>query len=476
MACRGKNPDKGILNQCGPRAECENRKKNGKNKQYGTICSYEVDTCLIKWKPRLLYVNPKFRSGQLNDPNCFACLDEALKSLKVNHGGYVIKLSPGIHRLNTNVEQTVDYLSIIGDTSPVKGVPFINGQRLSSDNIAIVPRYDTRIGKGPYSVSINSRTLTVSARCNPDFSSVCAGDQIGLLLQDPVTELGVITRYSVREARGNTITMDSDFGLNRPLIPGEGFFIYPNTTIETACSRKIFATERVEFTGILFNTTPMFVVGAFGGYTSLRNCVIEGYYFHHGWMNSSIPNIITGTFIWSFTGIGYAAFQGILGQNARVIFNGNPGAGFISSTISLTPVGMEALNSGNAHFDGSDFFRNQTAVRVTSGGSVHIPAARFIENIVALNGFYNSAASSEAGINLNPRDAEPYFYNNKLTMGAEWGTMFNVSNIRLVKLDGDPYVRLDGRFRENPEENPEDALGNAGSFIADKPNPYAGIE
>src|SRR3546814_19209759 len=39
MACRGKNSDKGILNRCGPRAECENRKKKGKHKNYGTICT-----------------------------------------------------------------------------------------------------------------------------------------------------------------------------------------------------------------------------------------------------------------------------------------------------------------------------------------------------------------------------------------------------------------------------------------------------
>ncbi len=172
-------------------------------------------------------------------------------------------------------------------------------------------------------------------------------------------------------------------------------------------------------------------------------------------------------------------FQGVLGPLAVVIFNGNPGVSFSGCVVSLCRVGVAVINGGKAHFDYGDFFLNETGIRATSGSSVHIVGAYFRENIVAVNGFYNSSISSESAAVFGVQEVisgAPLFINNRLTMGAEWGTFYNVSNIKVEKLEGDPYVRLDGRLRATPADNPNDSLGNAGSFIADGPNQFAGIE
>ncbi|QIN54289.1 hypothetical protein [Cedratvirus kamchatka] len=463
-----------MFKKCGPQAQCEERLCN-KDKAVRNLEAFSVDTCLFSFKPRLLTVDPCYKG---RDENVFTCLDDAILSLRRNRGGYVIKLSPGTHRLSKNVELTVDNLSIIGDTSPVKGVPYINGARFSSTLIDIVPRYDSRIGKGPFRVTINSRKIKVSGDCDPDFSSIREGDEIGFLFSDREEGEGEIRRFRVSSAKGNTITLAEDFGLGRDLFVGEGFFIYPNTRIETICPRKIYVTGILEFAGITFDTVIPFVVGA-GIYTSFRNCVFEGVIFLFGQTITSIPNVTTGSFLWTATAWGQMAFQGVLGVRARMIFNGNVGATVWGSVFSLCRIGGGAINGGECHFDDCDFFLNEIAIRLSSGASAHVPGARFIENIVAVNGFYNSTLSSEAG-NVFGLSAligdRPEFINNRLTFGAEWATIFNVSNLILTKALEDPYIRLDGRIRQNPSENPEDALGNAGSFVADKPNPYAGIE
>lgn len=468
------------MKRCGQKAECEERRKCGKDKRIRCLEAYSINTCLISYMPRLIHVDKCFEDKECDEFR-FNCLDSALSSLRQNAGGYVIRLGRGTYRLNTDVCLGTDYLSIIGDTSPVKGVPFINGQRFYTGLIETIPRYNYRMGKGPYRVMATGAKIRVcgSDGCDPDFSTVCEGDKIGFLFANRVAETGEIIEYTVVCAKGNVITVDSSFGLNRELFEGEGFYIYPHTRIETGCPRKIFTTMRLEYAGINFCLGSVFATGA-GTYMTMRNCVVSGnIFFLRGAIITSIPNVIISTFLFSDTGYGLMVYQGVLGPEASIAFDGNPGASVNGSVFSLCRVGGAVINGGTAHFGSSDFFLNETAIRASSGANVHIPGAHFKENIIAVNGFYNSSISSEAGqiVGLeNIIGGSPLFVKNRLTIGAEWGTFVNVSNIELVKLEGDPYVRLDGRLRPTVSDNPNDSLGNAGSFVADRPNQYAGIE
>lgn len=469
MSFKGKEE----MYHCAPREECNERFRNCKDKKVRCLEAGSVDTCLISYKPRLLHVNPDFRDC---DDNCFRCLDDALKHVRLNHGGYVVKLSKGIHHLRVNVENTVDRLTIIGDPSPVKGVPFINGQRFSPSIIDTVPEYDYRIGKGPYRVTANGRKIKVSGECDPDFTSVCEGDRVGFLFSDREEGRGQIIDFRVKCAKGNTITLDDNFGLNRALFVGEGFFIYPNVVIDANCPRKIYVTENLEFRGVVLDSSPSLVV--FGGITTkLKNCVISGYLRLQGKIFTSIPNVTTGLVIWMGPSSGMMAFQGVLGAKASMVFSGNDGAYVPGCVFSLCRIAGAVINGGKAHFDTCDFFLNEIGIRASAGAAVHIPGSHFIENIIAINAFYNSTISSETGGEVGLADASenPVFIDNRLTMGAEWGSFFYVANIFLKKAAEDPYIRIDGRVRNSPEENPPDSLGNAGSFVADKPNPFSGI-
>ena len=458
---------------CGPRPDCEDRQRfPHKEKCIRKVLAYDVDTCHISYKPRLLFVDSHAKTCQ---DNVFRSLDEALRNTYKYHGGYVIKLSRGTHKLKYNVLERVDNLTIIGDTNPLVGVPFINGQRLDKTLIDYVPHYDIRIGKGPYRVTINSRKLKVCGECNPDFSSLCEGDRIGFVFSDKEEGFGEIKNFTIKSAKGNTITLGEEFGFSRPLFIGEGFFVYPNTAIETDCPQRIFVTGILEFAGIFFNVVNPFSVGA-GIYTRYRNCLIDGSIYQEYTINCSIPNVIIGTFIWAGNCTGTMAFIGVLGWKGRLIYDGNPGGTVWSSTFSLCELGAGVFNGAKCHFDSCDFFLNDGALRVSTGSIAHVPGSHFRDNIVAINAFYNSTISSKAGLRygLSILGDAPRFINNRLTFGAEWGTFFNVANLILEKPVQYDYIRLDGRIRKNPSENPDDSLGNAGSFIADKPNIYAG--
>lgn len=476
MACRDKRACRkqekwGEFPRNGRIREQDERRAWTKCGEFNTIRAYEIDTLAISFKPRLLIVDPDCKQEGV-----FRCLDDAICALRPNHGGYVIKLKEGcVHELGVDVPQTVDFLKIIGDVSPVKGVPFLQDQHFDPEGIEIAPRYDYKIGKGPYNLTINGTTITINGSCNPKLDSICQGSRVGFVSTDALTGLNSLSQYKVESACGNKIVLDSSFGLNRPLLSGEGIFVYPRTTLKTVCSRKIFPTQRLEFAGLLFDTVPSFVCGTYGGYTSLENCVLQGYYFHQGTMNSSIPNIITGTFIWSFSGTGAMMYQGIVGPGSNVIFNGNPGAGMINCIFSHNTNGLQAVNSAKVHADSSDFYRNVTGAFLNSGSSVHIPGTNFRNNQIGVNMFYNSVVSSENGIGIDEEGAIPHMDNNTLTIGAEWGSFASLSNLSLRKRECDPYIRLDGRTRISKLDNPPDALGNAGSFVADSPNRFAGI-
>lgn len=459
--------------RCRVTPECEERQKfSCKEKCLRRLLAYDVDTCHLSYKPRLLYVDPCSKSCE---ENVFKTLDEALCHTYKYHGGYVIKLSPGTHKLRTNLLERVDNLTIIGDTNPLAGVPFINGQRLEKELINVVPHYDIRIGKGPYRVTVNAHKIKVYGECNPDFSCLCEGYRVGFVFSSREEGAGEIRNFKIKCARGNTITLDENFGLSRPLFVGEGFFIYPNTAIETSCPQKIFVTNILEFAGIYFNVANPFAVGA-GIYTRYRNCVIDGTIYQEYVVNTSIPNVIIGTFIFSGSATGVMAFQGILGKRGRIVSDGSVGGDILACTFSLCELGAGIFNGGKSHFHSCDFFLNEGALRVTSGSVVHIPGCFFIDNIVAVNAFYNSTISSKAGARygLTHLGDAPRFINNRLTFGAEWGTFYNVANLILEKPEEYTYLRIDGRIRQNPNENPDDSLGNAGSFVADKPNQYAG--
>ena len=447
--------------ECTPRSsDCNKRKNNLK----GEICprkiiTYEIDSCLISYKPRLITV-PSER---------YKTLDDVLCKLEPYKGGYVILLKEGIHCISANICESVDNLHFIGDCMDHLGRVFVNGCRnepVPVHSVCLNVRYAKN---GEFEVTAQGRKITVSTidgDNGPDFSNVCPGRRVGIIRCD-----GTILETEVESVCGNTIFIKDEPGFSSPLALGEGFFFCPNVILKSNnVDLKIFTTGQLIYEGLEIQIPFPFATGTRGLYMDIRRCLIYNIHIT-GIYKITSPNIYLGLAILTSGSNGNAYLQHFVGREARLVANTNASSSWELSTFVSTINGAKLINGAIVNFFGSDFINNCLGLQTHAGSNANIQGCCFISNKFALNAFYNSVVSSYH-IDGDPEEPfRPIFTNNFVAINVGYGSYAVIPNSIIIN-NTHAFI-LDASIRSNIETNPASSYGTYYSIIINIFNPLA---
>jgi len=454
--------------ECVPQVnECSRRKKCFKDdKEVRSIKSFSIDTCLLQYRPRLITVPSKK----------YPTLDDALDILREFHGGYVIRLKPGIHCIGKNICKSVDYLQLIGDCCPFAGYAYINGCAPTfglNTNPCCGPDCSL-LGQGPFIITVSGRKITVTGSVNPNFSALCPGRKICMVRCD-----GVILEQEIQCASCNTITLKGDTGFTQNctnpvsnivnptsgsfISLGEGFFICPQVVLTGTLDRVyINPTQRLIIRGVALNPNTLFTFGTHGGYTDISNCII-GNIFLFGNYDFTCPNTVIAHLTLQPDSIGRAQFQAFLGVDARLIGIGTAGGRWASCT----------------------FADNRNSIRLEAGACIHVPSSQFVNNCAAVVSYAHSfvgisgcffcsnknvfLAFIQSGVGAHPQEFEtpeestPIIRDSSLVFNVGFEGFYAAQNT-ILENNKIHYI-IDSGVRVSYESNNIDSIGNRGSFV-----------
>ena len=444
--------------ECVPRtSECAFRKRNLKGEvNPKKVTTYEVDTCLISYKPRLITIGSKR----------YPTLDDALCALEPYKGGYVILLKEGVHCISASLCLSVDYLHFIGDCSNLVGVFFGNTNRLTPVDIhTICQNPDTTYGI--VRVSVSGRTIRVRGSIkDPDFSTLCPGRRVSILHCD-----GTFTETFIDGVCGNSITLRTEPGFNPEVNPGEGFYIHPNVILTSRCvDLKILTTHRLIFEGLEIQIPFPFTAGTPGLYMDIRHSVLLNLHITGDYYITE-PNVFLGLTVLTSDSNGQAVDQAFLGREARLLGDNNGTATWYRTWIVSTINGSKMINRGNINLFGSNLINNCLALQVHAGSNATIQGVSFENNRFAVVAFYGSNVSSYH-IDGDPEESfRPYFFNNFVAANVGYNSHMLVPN-SIMDNNTHAFI-IDSQFRSTLESNPVGNYGPYYSIVIPIVNPVA---
>lgn len=460
--------------------KCEERFKNFRGcKRVKEIEAYSIDTCIIKYKPRLLVVP---------SPD-FCTLDDAICALRPQEGGYVIKLSPGVHELKRSLCRCVDDLTFLGDCNPFAGIPFIQRcrTRVIEEGGITVPPPPFRIplcrnffsdvtGIGPYDLVVSGKTVRVIGNGqNPCFDGLCQGTKVGFF-----DRRGNVVVAEIQSVSNNLITLNIALPIttnpNDPdgfVFGGEGFFVIPNTMITTAEQfLSIETSNSLQFIGVNLVFPPATFVHS--PLTELSHCVVEGNITVRGSFYFPDPNVYTGTiFLWPSSD-GEAIGQAVVGAAGHLELD-TADAAWLYSNFASNVHGAELKNSGRASFFGTEFSNCCLGLSVIAGSNGSIGSTRFCHNTYALLVTYQSNVNSIPVAlpftNVTAVAEGPWFVRNLIAIMASYHGFVIVPNVQGYR-NLIPFV-IDAKLFTTIESNPIGTIYHWGSMVLFLPNPFA---
>lgn len=447
-----------FQDDCGPKfGTCAERKKCLKDAvRVKTVEAYNVDTCLISWKPRLIVV-PSDR---------FPTIDSAFEKLEPNKGGYVIMLKPGTHVLNTMICEDVDKLTIIGDCCPFAGIPFVQSCR-NFASIETDPcncgNPENFLGKGPYNITISGRRVTVTGSTNPCFNTLCTGRNIIFVRSD-----GSSLTTSLVNASGNSFLVRDDLGISQGFRLGEGFFIAPNVTITTDCSTiRIDPTEILNLEGI-FWTAPA-QLGTNGIVLRTGRSVFATPIQIFGNYNFTQPNVFLDFVRLAPSSRGRARHQVIIGRNARLYAESVSTSAWQYSIFSSTANGATLNNGSIIDFFSSDFLNCCTGILARCNSTANLLATFFCNNLVGAMAHYGSTLSSYFIDEPAPAVLAIQFITNGFAIVLDWRSNGIFPNA--IYQANDRFMILDGFLFDTPSSVGIGTYGQRQSLIIQGENP-----
>ncbi len=202
--------------------------------------------------PRTIYLN---ENDDLNE------VINELADCGQNYQPIILSLAPGDYAAGElNVCNSIQDLTIQGDTSPLAGVGFIQGGQYSDPGLQLQCqiRENAAIGRGDlYQVFLATGKLNVvevtSDEVNPDFSSVAPGTRVCFVGED-----GDIEEFVVAGTNANTITFSSNInevdGLAETASAnGVGFVIKPNVTLTGEELNRLTGPKNLKIRGVILN-------------------------------------------------------------------------------------------------------------------------------------------------------------------------------------------------------------------------------
>ena len=395
--------------RCGP---CAYRKKNLKDCiSPKSVTTHEVDTCLLSYKPRLIQV----------PSDKYPTLDSAVDCLEERKGGYVIVLKPGCHTLTKTICNTVDDLTIIGDCSPFVGTAFIHSCRdrridtpqadlelfCGSNVVSSHEKGEDPTGLGPSQLFISGRQITVQGARNPDFSSVCPGQKVVMILAD-----GSLATTTILKSAGNTLTF-AEMALSSPAVRGEGFFLVPNVAIvNNNIPVKISTSDSLIIHGVVLGIPGQY--GSLGGF-SLENCVVTAPIAIIQYYNFQSANVYLNFTRLASSSNGEALFQTFAGFNARLFGETISASSWKFSIFTSCRNGCTFENGSAVMLFGSDWINCLVGLLLRAQSFANVQTCYFCNNQHAIVAAYRSTFSSHYIEEPSPLTAV-HFYDNKYAM------------------------------------------------------------
>lgn len=451
--------------------ECHERRKELKD----NICpksvkTFNLDTCLISYKPRLITV-----------PSCrYPNIDCALASLRERKGGYVIRLKPGTHNVTQSICSTVDRLHILGDCNPFAGQAYINGCGLRDLNLlefcenTCSPCDPSNIlGRGPFLINFSGRRITVNGSANPDFSQLCKGQLVGVVHRD-----GTITTSQVVCGNGNSITFTGDLGVAGTTTStgaesgfiGEGFFFLPNVILTGGANWQ--PSEKLTVQGVHLQGG-LWVMGTHGLYFEFRNSTIsrDAVLFSVGIYRHVFPNTIMGEIIVDAPSMGLAYFQTFAGETAKLVINGSCSNAWRASIFTSARGATRVINGARADFAHSSWVNNCLALGVINGSEASVHDCEFCGNKFAIFAIYHSVVTSFPIRNLSSFEQPPILRGNQFAVTANYTSYVLIAQATLIR--NVHAAILDQRLHQSPESLSVGRHGVENSLILFTVNSFA---
>lgn len=420
---------------------------------YNSIKAYSIDTCNIKYRLRTLRVP--------SDKYC--TLDDAWDCIEDNEGGHNIYLKPGcVFELNkSHVQGTT--VNIYGDRSDLVGRAFIQSPK--NDFYVYKDQYyiTGKFGTPPYNIIVNGRKLIVEGQINPDFSCMCPGRKVGFVLCD-----GTIKDNKIKFTDKNSITFEGNIPLSNPVIPGEGFFIYPNVTVVVGGDLLIgpFTTLRIEGVHFVGSTLS---IGRIFTTTLLRFCVFSNKITMNSGWGLEAPNVYLHQVTLETSSYGYGVNQCFVGYHSTIFNNGATSSPLYDSIFASCNRAIALQNGGRMDLFSSTFVNNFIAVDCHTGAKVDIEGVMFSNNKIALICFDHTLANSYSIGKDFETTQITIFQDNFITIDVGYSSAVIIPKA-IVHSTRIPFI-LDGIGLTTVESLPLGAIGNKGSRIEVTINP-----
>jgi hypothetical protein len=457
-----KNKNMESLDLCETKIPCKDRKHFKSDGCFRNITCYNVDTCLIKYRPRMIVVP----SEGIPDIDC------AVRFLEQRKGGFVIKLRKGTHVLTKTIYMKTDDLVILGDPCPFIGMAYVEGLMKDPSTPAIDMSYgetlSEMLGKGPFDILVAGNKVTVKGEKDPDFS--CIKDQNRLVTF--INRDGTLRDAHVIDADKNTLTFDKLDITSGHMLPGQGFFFNPNVTLKLRGNiTTILPTNRLQIEGLILDGK-QFIIGSVGAFATITRCLLspESFMMIHGRYYSTGPNTFTGKVYVGNGTIGESRNQSFVGKVARLITDaGAEGAWSYGYFVSCAN-GCSIVNGSRVNIGENQFINNGIGAFVGFGSTAVVHGCVFLANKWGLMVNYNSVATDVTNQELKDIYPPPVFKKNVYAISASYMGIVVVPKALFLK--NDAAAVLDGKIYATSGDVPLGKFGEYLSLIVNTINPF----
>ncbi|MEM5804214.1 MAG: hypothetical protein QW350_05775 [Candidatus Aenigmatarchaeota archaeon] len=440
------------------RVSCHDRKCLKNDGCFRTLVTYDLDTCIIQYRPRLINVP----SPGIPDIDC------AIKCLEQRKGGYVIKLCPGTHILTKSIIENTDDLVILGDPCPFAGMAYTSGIRRNPDYIRGSLGEDFgMLGQGPFILTASGSKITVQGIKDPDFSCISWQRRfVTFFKRDGSLSQGVVTAVDK-----NSLVFDQIIG-SGILPPGEGFFFNPNVTLKFQGERQsILPSNRLHIDGITLEGTH-FVLGSLGSYFNITRCITtpKSFLVIQGRFNIMRPNTFTGIVHLRSGAIGSAQGQNFVGKESSLEVDGCLGCTWTLGVFASTRLAARIYNGSNVNLHGNQFINNGIGLFCGFGSTSIIYACVFFANKWGVMCNYNSIVTNCTNNFLKSIHPPPLFKQNVYALEACYNSHIIIPKACFVK--NEKHAIIDGKVYVTSASIPVGIYSPKLSIIVDVNNPF----
>lgn len=429
-------------------------KDNCYQEQYSCkrLIAANISTQCIKYKPRVI---------KIPSPG-FPDINEALKKVKERRGGYILKLSPGIHIITKDCYGHVDDLEVMGDCNPFAGMGYFVGMK--DEDILVLSNLGI-LGQGPFTMIAEGNRITVKGVKNPNFDIFSKERRAATFVNKCD---GTLKQVLIVGGEKNDIFFDQNIG-SGILSTGEGFYINPNVVLKfQSNNQQLIIKNNLHLQGLVINSS-LFSLGSLGGFFSMCNCVVTkgSFLIIRGNYRFLGPNAFASIVYLPAGTIGTSQNFFIVGQSSRLEADTSSGNSWSNGFFISSSLGARIMNGSSIALAKNQFIFNCIGLFVAFGSSATIYGSLFDSNKFGIIAYYNSTVSNATNNTLSAYYPPPIFRANVYPTAVGHGSYIIipkagfVDNVNHTVIEGHLYVTA-----------PPVGVMNGTSMVLELPNPF----